>query len=244
MCALRADPHDTVEFVSDRVRRFLILLTLSAASAQAVRLELPAFLQAAQQMRGTTLSGAATDLWFNPLILMSGTGTPSVRDNANAYVRWGDHADSFVEVAIWRTVGGRAIVGVNAVKSHVQRCADYPCGPAAAFLGYDGQTYVPPGDSTLDLEEGCSGRLRTPDGTDAPELTRALQAAQARLETYRAALKDRHLTAVMCVFPRYGTTVTVALQTTDLAAARGRIFPLYYFRFDKVRGTFTASTEP
>ncbi|MVN88502.1 hypothetical protein GO986_17310 [Deinococcus sp. HMF7620] len=230
--------------MSDRVRRFFLVWALSAASAQAARLELPSFLQTARQMHSVDLIGDTVDLWFNPLILMPPTGTPTVQDNANAYVRWGDHTGSFVEVAIWRTVGGRAIVGVNAVKPHVQLCADFPCGPAAAFIGYDGRAYVPPSAATLGLEVGCNGLLPLPSRTDSPALRAALHAAQARLRSYRVALKDRNLASVMCVFPRYGTTVTVAVHTTDLAAARGRIFPLYYFRFDQVRGTFTPSAEP
>lgn len=229
-----------------RVRRFFLFLVwiLSAASAQAARLDLPSFLQSARQMPSRVLTGDTIDLWFNPLILMPNTDRPTVQDNANAYVRWGAHSGSFVEVAIWRTVGGRAIVGVNAVKPHVQLCADFPCGPAAVFLGYDGRRYVPPGAVTLGLEAGCSGHLLRPGRSDPPALRSALQAAQARLRTYPAAFTDRNVTPVMCIFPRYGTTVTVAVHTTDLPAARGRIFPLYYFRFDPVRGTFTPSAEP
>lgn len=232
--------------MSGRVRRsFLFLLwILSAASAQAARLDLPSFLQAARNMYGTGLSGADIDLWSNPLQLMHGTDRPTVQDNANAYVRWGDHSGSFVEVAIWRTVDGRAIVGVNAVEPHLQRCVDFPCGPAAVFLGYDGRRYVPPGAVTLDLEAGCSGLLPQPGRSDPPALRSALQAAQARLRTYPAAFTDGNQPPVMCIFPRYGTTVTVAVNTTDLPAARGRIFPLYYFRFDPVRGTFTPSAQP
>lgn len=65
----------------------------------------------------------------------------------------------------------------------------------------------------------------------------APHAAHARLRTYPAALKDRNSAPVVYIFPRYGTTV--AIHTTDLSAAWGRIYPLHCFRFDRVRGTFT-----
>jgi hypothetical protein len=224
----------------------VLLFALLVPSAAAVKLELPTFLKTAASFSGKAMpSGPVTDLWWNPLILLSGTRQPTVQDNANAYARWGDRRDSFVEVAIWRTTNGKAIVGVNAVKPPVDTCGDYPCGPAAAFLGYDGQRYVQPGEDTVDIEIGCTGILRVPDETDAPELSRVLRAAQGRVKSYAKFLRGGGPVGTMCIFPQHGTTITVAVRNSNIAfASKGRVLPLYYFKFDKVKGTFTPSVQP
>ena len=49
----------------------------------------------------------------------------------------------------------------------------------------------------------------------------------------------------MCIVPQQGTTITVAFRNSDIAfASKGRVLPLYYFKFDKVKGTFTPSVNP
>ena len=227
-----------------RWHRPVLLIALLLPSAAAARLELPAFLKTTFGFEGKEIPGGPeSDLWFNPLMLLPAHDRPTVQDNTNAYARWGERTGAFIEVAIWRTVNGTATVGVNAVKPHVQLCADYPCGPAAAFLGYDGRRYVQPGADTDDIEDACSGLLRPPEPTDPPALTRALQAAQARVKAYQPLRLGRGPVSVMCVFPQHGTTITVAVLNTEVTS-RGRVLPLYYFRFDKVRGTFTPSAQP
>ena len=235
-----------MERMAHRRHLSVLLMAVLVPNAAAAKLELPAFLKTVAGFSGKVMpSGPVMDLWWNPLALLSGTRQPTVQDNVNSYARWGDRRDSFTEIAIWRTTNGKAIVGVNAVKPPVDACGDYPCGPAVAFLGFDGQRYVEPPEDTVDIEGACTGILRVPDETDTPVLARAMQAGQNRLKSSAKFLRGAGPVGTMCIFPQHGTTITVAVRNSDIAFAfKGRVLPLYYFKFDKVKGTFTPSVNP
>ncbi len=75
----------TVGFMPQRGRLSVLLMAFLVPTAAAVKLELPAFLKTVASFSGKTMPGGpVTDLWWNPLILLSGTGKPTVQDNANA----------------------------------------------------------------------------------------------------------------------------------------------------------------
>ncbi|WP_221089371.1 hypothetical protein [Deinococcus aquaedulcis] len=226
------------------MHRFLALLALLGLSTtQAIKLELPAFLNTVAKLRDN--SHNLPDFWFNPLVLLPKNTKPTVQDNTNAYARWGDRRSRFTELAIWRTTNGKAIVGINTVFTPRAGCGDYPCGPAAAFLGWDGTRYVDPPDDTLNISSSCKSPFPFDGGPVSPDEAKVYQTARARLKSYGPYLRSNESAGGMCIFPQHGTTITVAVLNTDLAFAyQGRVLPLYYYRFDKVKGTFTMSASP
>ncbi|MCD0157181.1 hypothetical protein [Deinococcus sp. 6GRE01] len=220
----------------------LALLLLSPASA--TKLELPTFLRTVKDIRSGKLSSPQQPYWFNPMVLLP-TEAPALQDNANAYARWGERRSTFSELAIWRTTNGKAIIGVNTAFPPRAACGDYPCGPTAAFIAWNGTQYVAPPEDTELIAGSCANAL----ATDLPLSTadkRLYAAAQARLRTYRPYLRDPNSTPrSMCIFPQHGTTITVAVLNTDVVFAhQDTILPLYYYTFDKVKGTFTATPKP
>ena len=172
---------------------------------------------------------------------------PLFFDPKNDYARWGSRQElEFTELAVWRTTNGKAIIGLNLAGHFVEGpCGDGPCGPQASFVGFDGTRFQQVRNDTAELTSACKGDLETLLNPKAG-LDRSLRVGiAANFRKYAPKLIGPQAWDTRCFFPQHGTSVTVAVHPEMLAFAyRDQVLPVFYFKFDKVKGTFSPSLLP
>ncbi|ADV67315.1 hypothetical protein [Deinococcus maricopensis] len=220
-----------------------LLTLLLICPAQAARLSTQAYLNAVARTPNES------DRLGNFRILygyVTQNSKPTVFDTQNDYLRYGaDRTGDFSEMAIWRTTNGKALIGVSSILPRSPTCGDWPCTPVVEFAFHDGRTLRPSNRrDTGVISEVCSSLYSR---VKAEELLppNVMRAFIERARDARPRLSAPGDFELMGVLPRKGTSLTVAVLNQAVAPAyRDQLISLAYFQWDKVRGTFTPSTQP
>lgn len=234
-----------------------LLLLAGTAFSASTRLDLPTLMNTVGSIKSHPVTEEVRSRYphalLNSLLLIDPSTKPTVYDLQNAYARWGNLDGYYTEVAIWRTTNGKAVVAVNHVARALDGCGDYPCGTVTEVFGHNGTRFIDAPDDASAMAQACFAEVRdilfpTDYGNAADFLPpNVLQSAQARFRRYSEArwLTDSKFARTQCFLPRKGTSVMVGIATDSIVfAQKQRPMPLFYIKFDPVRGTFTPSVNP
>lgn len=236
-----------------------LLLLCGTAFSASTRLDLPTLMNTVGSIKSRPVTEEVRsrypDALLNSLLLIdpSTKPKPTVYDLQNSYARWGNLDGYYTEVAIWRTTNGKALVGVNYVGPRPSTCGDYPCVSVMEVFGHNSTRFVDASDDAHAMAQACSAEVRdvlllTDYGNAADFLPpNVLKSAQANYRRYAEAswLIDSKSARTQCFLPRKGTSVMVGIATDSIVfAQKQRPMPLFYVKFDPVRGTFTPSVNP
>lgn len=169
-------------------------------------------------------------------------GDPITKDIARDYAHWGRNPLNLDQFVIWRTVNGKAILGINLARSYESNdCGKPVCKPKIQFLGFNSTGYVQaPADTKL-VQKVC--RASFDDLLKMPELDAVLKnQISGKAKAYAQMLAQSEKFRTRCLFPRYGTSIKVIVNPDDVAFAfQDQALPLMYFRFNNVKGMFLPS---
>lgn len=169
-------------------------------------------------------------------------GSPIVKDIARDYAHWGRNPMNVDQFVIWRTVNGKAILGLNLARAYESNeCGKPVCKPRIQFLGFNSTGYVEAPRDTQLIQKVCRSSLS--DLLKIPELSTVLKTQiSGKASAYSQMLVQSGKFRTRCLFPRYGTSIKVLVNPDDVAFAfQDRAMPLMYFKFNNVKGMFLPS---